>query len=91
MYQARRRLKDYKDVPEVEQNWRVIQLKVVSDVKEELAQWTETADTLADQNQIQQAQKILDQFAQMKFSADLFKEFHRNFQLVEQGSKDADA
>ena len=57
----------------------MIQFKIVSDVKKELAQWSEAADTLTAQKQIQQAHKMLDQFAQMKFEAELLEEFHRNF------------
>ena len=84
MYQVRRRLKDYEDVADVELTWRAIQFKVVSDVRKELAKWMETADTLADQNQIQKAHQILDQFEQTKFTADVLKDFHDTFQLVEQ-------
>ena len=91
MYQVRRRLKDYEDVADVELSWRAIQFKVVSDVNKEFAIWNEKADTLADQNQIQKATVVLEEFAQMKFTADLLAEFHMTFQLVEteQGSQDA--
>ena len=93
MYPVRRRLKDYKDVADVELTWRAIQFKVVSDVKKELAIWSENTDTVADENKIQKAFTIIEEFAKIKFTADLLAEFHKPIQLeeTEQGSQDANA
>ena len=83
MYQVRRRLKDYKDVNEVELNWKVIQYKVVSDVKKELAIWSKKVDNYTDQLQMVRATTVLEQFAQLKFEADVLNEFHMAFQVIE--------
>ena len=86
-------MKDYKTVADVELTWSVIQFKVGSDVKKELAIWNENTDTVADENKIQKAHRIIEEFAQIKFTADLLAEFHRTVQLeeTEQGSQDANA
>ena len=93
MYQVKRRLKDYEDVADVELTWRAIQFKVVSDVRKELAIWNGNTDTVADENKIQKAHRIIEEFAQIKFTADLLAEFHRTVQLegTDQGSQDANA
>ena len=86
-------MKDYKDVAEVEQSWKVIQYKVVSDVKKEIAIWSKKADNYTDQLQIQKATVVLEKLAQSKFTADILAEFHMTFQLIEteQGAQDANA
>ena len=91
MYQVRRRLKDYKDVADVELAWKVIRYKVASDVKKEIAIWSKKADNYTDQLQIQKATTVLEKFAQLKFEADVFAEFHMAFQVIEteQGAPDA--
>ena len=92
MYLVRKRLKDYKDVQEVEISWRAIQYKVVRDVRTELDTWSKTADTLEVQAQIAKAHKIMEEFAKTEFTADILQEFHATFELVatEQGSRDVD-
>ena len=86
-------MKDYKDPAEVELSWKVIQFKVVSDVKKEIAIWSKNADNFTDQLQVQKATTVLEQFAQLKFYADVLAEFHMAFSLVEteQGTPDASA
>ena len=86
-------MKDYKDVADVELAWKVIQYKVVSDVKKEIAIWSKKADNYTDQLQIQKATVVLEKFAQLKFTADILAEFHMTFQLLEteQGAQDANA
>ena len=86
-------MKDYKDVADVELAWKVIQYKVVSDVKKEIAIWSKKADNYTDQLQIQKATTVLEKFAQLKFEADVLAEFHMTFQLLEteQGVQDANA
>ena len=76
-------MKDYKDVAEVELAWKVIQYKVVSDVKKEIATWSNKADNYTDQLQMARATTVIEQFAQLKFEADVLNEFHMAFQLVE--------
>ena len=76
-------MKDYKDVADVELAWKVIQYKVVSDVKKELAIWSKKADNYTDQLQISKATSVLEQFAQLKFEADVLNEFHMAFQVIE--------
>ena len=83
-------MKDYKDVADVELAWKVIQYKVVSDVKKEIAIWSKKADNYTDQLQIQKATSVLEKFAQLKFEADVLAEFHMAFQVIEmQGAPDA--
>ena len=84
-------MKDYKDVADVELAWKVIQYKVVSDVKKEIAIWSKKADNYTDQLQIQKATVVLEKFAQLKFEADVLAEFHMAFQVIEteQGAPDA--
>ena len=76
-------MKDYKDVAGVELAWKVIQYKVVSDVKKELAIWSKKADNYTDQLQISKATSVLEKFAQLKFEADVLNEFHMAFQVIE--------
>ena len=83
MYQVRRRLKDYKDVADVELAWKVIQYKVVSDVKKEIATWSNKTDNYTDQLQMARATTVIEQFAQLKFEADVLNEFHMAFQVIE--------
>ena len=83
-------MKDYKDVADVELAWKVIQYKVVSDVKKEIAIWSKNADNFTDQLQVQKATTVLEKFAQLKFEADVLAEFHMAFQVIEmQGAPDA--
>ena len=86
-------MKDYKGVADVELAWKVIQYKVVSDVKKEIAIWSKKADNYTDQLQIQKATTVLEKFAQLKFEADVLAEFHMAFQVIEteQGAPDANA
>ena len=76
-------MKDYKDPAEVELSWKVIQFKVVSDVKKEIATWSNKADNYTDQLQMVRANTVIEQFAQLRFEADVLNEFHMAFQLVE--------
>ena len=76
-------MKDYKDPAEVELSWKVIQFKVVSDVKKEIATWGNKADNYTDQLQMVRANTVIEQFAQLKFEAEVLNDFHMAFQLVE--------
>ena len=84
-------MKDYKDVADVELAWKVIQYKVVSDVKKEIAIWSKKADNYTDQLQIQKATTVLEKFAQLKFEADVLAEFHMAFQVIETEQSAPDA
>ena len=76
-------MKDYKDVADVELAWKVIQYKVVSDVKKEIATWSNKAYNYTDQLQMARANTVIEQFAQLKFEAEVLNDFHMAFQLVE--------
>ena len=76
-------MKDYKDPAEVELSWKVIQVKVVTDVKKEIATWSNKAVEYKDQLQMVRANTVIEQFAQLRFEADVLNEFHMAFQLVE--------
>ena len=76
-------MKDYKDPAEVELSWKVIQFKVVSDVKKEIATWSNKAVEYKDQLQMVRANTVIEQFAQLRFEADVLNEFHMAFQVIE--------